>query len=663
MLVNFAGELIDINASSARVLALGTDDFATLLRQPLSQLWQAAAHDAIAAALAIARAGGIGRFDTPSTTCAGAARWWDVTIVPAGSGDDGGARLLVLARDVLEQQQADQALRRSQARYRALTVDAKVIEWEADGSGQFDAMQSAWSAFTGQRFDQYCGDGWLEAIHPDDRARSATGWSAARQCRHAYIDEHRLRSADGHYHHMLVRAVPEVDSDGRVRQWVGLHMDAEDRRGAGRQLDLLDAISEAGRNTDSVDALMALSLRMLGEHLGVTHCAYADVAVDNEHFSIRHDWRSADASSINSSTSTIGHHALALFGRRGADHLRAGRTMRIGDVDLELGSGAATALFNAFACKAIVCCPLLDKGRLVAMMALHHHHPRNWSPSEVALAEQVMERCWLHVERVRAAQAQDRAARRQNEFVAILAHELRNPLAPLRNGLQLMQLAADDAVAMAKVRDMMERQVLQMSHLLDDLLDVARVTTGQLDLKRRHLDLAGVLEAAVETTMPLIAASGHSLQLDMPQQPLPLFADPLRLAQVLGNVLNNAAKYTPRGGRITVSARAAGDTVAIRISDTGPGIAPAAHANLFDMFAKTAAAIGRGDGGLGIGLSLSRHLLDLHGGSILLDSSSAAGSSFVICLPLEAALVSGEGRGGAGAASTPAQTRQTPVAL
>lgn len=643
MLVNLAGELIDINDSSARALALAIDDAATLLHQPLSQLWQAAAHDAIEAALAVARKGGIGRFDTAPTTRAGRARWWDVTIAPAGSGEDGSGRLLVLARDVGEQPQADQVLRRSQARYRALTVDARVIEWEAAGSGLFDAVQGAWSAFTGQRFDQYCGDGWLDAIHPDDRRRSATGWSTARQRGHAYIDEHRLRSADGCYHRMLVRAVPVLDSDGCVREWVGLHRDGEDCHDAERQRHLLDAISQAGRNTDCVDALMALSMRMLGEHLGVTQCAYADVADDNERFSIRHDWLGAGA------MSTSVDHALALFGRSGADLLRAGRTMRIGDVDLELGSGAATALFNALACKAIVCCPLLDKGRLVAMLALRHDRPRNWSPSEVALAEQVMERCWLHVERVRAKQAQDSAARRQDEFLAILAHELRNPLAPLRNGLQLMQLAATDAVAMTKVRDMMERQVVQMSQLLDDLLDVARVTSGQLDLKRRHLDLAGIVQAAVETSLPLIEANGHTLQLDVSHAALPLFVDPLRVAQALGNVLNNAAKYTPRGGRITVSARAADDTVAIRISDTGTGIAPAAQADLFDMFAKTADAIGRADGGLGVGLWLSRHLLDLHGGSIRLDSSSAAGSSFLICLPLVPAPVDGERRDGAGA--------------
>jgi CheY-like chemotaxis protein len=181
---------------------------------------------------------------------------------------------------------------------------------------------------------------------------------------------------------------------------------------------------------------------------------------------------------------------------------------------------------------------------------------------------------------------------------------------------------------------MMERQVLQMSNLVNDLLDLARITSGNLDLKPQRLDLAGMVAAAVETSMPLIEANAHSLLIDMPPEPLPLDADPLRVAQVVGNVLNNAAKYTPRGGRITLSARREGGTVAIAISDTGIGIPASEHASVFDMFAQVGDAIDRAQGGLGIGLSLSRRLVELHGGSISVQSSSAAGTTFLIRLPL-----------------------------
>jgi CheY-like chemotaxis protein/nitrogen-specific signal transduction histidine kinase len=271
------------------------------------------------------------------------------------------------------------------------------------------------------------------------------------------------------------------------------------------------------------------------------------------------------------------------------------------------------------------------------MMAVHHDRPRNWTADEVALVEEVVERCWVHIERVRATEALHEADRRKNEFLAILAHELRNPLAPMRSGLQLMQLASGDAAAMGKVRDMMERQVLQMAHLVDDLLDIARITSGNLDLKLQRLDLADMVAAAVETSMPLIEAGGHTLKVDMPPQALPLDADPLRVAQVLGNVLNNAAKYTPRGGRIALTARCEGDMAVIAISDSGIGIPEAARASVFDMFAQVGESLGRSQGGLGIGLSLSRRLVELHGGSIVLDSSSAAGSTFVIRLPLASA--------------------------
>ncbi|MDB5960819.1 MAG: hybrid sensor histidine kinase/response regulator [Massilia sp.] len=631
MVLDRGGDIMTINRNG--VAALGIDDESVVLYQPLGTLWRAARQDAVNAALEQARSGAVGRFTSAAPSKNGRPRWWDVTITRI-DGDGGTLQgLLELARDVTGVRQADQQLHRSEARYRSLVAASNVIEWEGPASGQFETVQPAWSAFTGQRFDQYCGYGWLDAVHPDDRARTERTWIAAQRRGVAYVTEHRLRRVDGAYHHMLVRAVPVVDADGTLREWIGVHIDVEERRGVEERLRLLDAMSEATRNADDARSVMAVSTRMLGQHLNVTRCPYADVAADNDYFSIRYDWLAEGA------VSTVGDYSLDLFGERAADAMRAGQTLLIRDVDRELGGdngGDGAAMFNAISCKAIICCPLVKEGKLVAMMAVHQDRPRNWTVDEVALVEEVVDRCWVHIERVRATEALHQADRRKNEFLAILAHELRNPLAPLRNGLQLMQLAGHDAAAMAKVRDMMERQVLQMSHLVDDLLDIARITSGNLDLKPQRLDLADMVAAAVETSTPLIVAHSHTLVVDMPDEPLPLDADPLRVAQVIGNVLNNATKYTPRGGRITVSARRDGAFAAIAIADTGVGIPPEARASVFEMFAQVGDSLSRAQGGLGIGLSLSRRLVELHGGTITLDSSSPAGSTFLIRLPLAA---------------------------
>ena len=181
-------------------------------------------------------------------------------------------------------------------------------------------------------------------------------------------------------------------------------------------------------------------------------------------------------------------------------------------------------MFNAIGIKAIICCPLVKEGRLVAMMAVHQDTPRNWTADDEKLIGEVVERSWAYIERVRAAEALREADQRKTEFLAILAHELRNPLAPIRNGLQVMRMAEDDLPTVRRVRDMMERQVSQMVHLVDDLLDVSRITRGRLDLKLERGELATVVASAVETIMPQVDAGGHTLRVEVPAQGLPLLS-------------------------------------------------------------------------------------------------------------------------------------------
>jgi PAS domain S-box-containing protein len=225
--------------------------------------------------------------------------------------------------------------------------------------------------------------------------------------------------------------------------------------------------------------------------------------------------------------------------------------------------------------------------------------------------------------------------RRKTEFLATLAHELRNPLAPLSSGLQVMRLSASDPAAMERTRSMMERQVSHMVHLVDDLLDIARITTGKVDLKKERVELQTIIASAVETSMPLIEAGRHELRVQVPDEVLMLEVDLTRVAQVASNLLNNAAKYTPARGRIGLTAYREGAYVVIAVSDTGIGIPPAAMPTVFEMFTQVGRNMERAQGGLGIGLSLVRRLIELHGGTVTAASEGVGrGSTFTVRLPL-----------------------------
>ena len=227
------------------------------------------------------------------------------------------------------------------------------------------------------------------------------------------------------------------------------------------------------------------------------------------------------------------------------------------------------------------------------------------------------------------------ANRRKTEFLATLAHELRNPLAPLRTGLDLMRRAGLDAAASGKIHEMMDRQLRQMVHLIDDLMDVSRINSGKIVLQKDYIDLAQAIRNAVETTLPAAQAARHRLDMTLPPPGLILHADPTRLAQILGNLLTNAVKYTPQGGRICIAARAEDRMAVIEVRDSGMGIPLEEQAHVFEMFSQVSRNMGRAQGGLGIGLSLVRSLAGMHGGSVEVSSPGPwQGTTFTLRLPL-----------------------------
>ncbi|HVS34454.1 MAG TPA: response regulator, partial [Gemmataceae bacterium] len=224
--------------------------------------------------------------------------------------------------------------------------------------------------------------------------------------------------------------------------------------------------------------------------------------------------------------------------------------------------------------------------------------------------------------------------RRKDEFLATLAHELRNPLAPIRNALHILRLSGGSGPAAERVREMIERQVNQLVRLVDDLMEVSRITRGKIELRKERVELAAVLRSAVETSRPLIEAGGHQLAIALPADPVILDADPMRLSQVVANLLNNAAKYTEEGGQIWLTARRDGRDAVVSVRDTGVGIPTDMLPRVFDMFAQVDRTLQRSQGGLGIGLTLARILVEMHGGRVEARSGGLGrGSEFILRLP------------------------------
>jgi signal transduction histidine kinase/ActR/RegA family two-component response regulator len=237
--------------------------------------------------------------------------------------------------------------------------------------------------------------------------------------------------------------------------------------------------------------------------------------------------------------------------------------------------------------------------------------------------------------RQRAEDALIVADRRKDEFLATLAHELRNPLAPIRTGLDILRLRSGDAEATRRATDIMERQLRQMVRLVDDLLDVSRINTGKFAIKMGRVELKAVVNDALEVVRSYIELHGHELVIDLPDRPVFLHGDATRLAQILSNLLNNAAKYTNRGGRVSLSASVEGETLTLVVADNGIGISPEMLDTVFEMFVQVDSTLERTNAGLGVGLSLARRLVELHGGTIRAESAGLGkGSTFTVRLPI-----------------------------
>ncbi|MBA3481384.1 MAG: response regulator, partial [Pirellulales bacterium] len=285
--------------------------------------------------------------------------------------------------------------------------------------------------------------------------------------------------------------------------------------------------------------------------------------------------------------------------------------------------------------------PLIGRdGRNIGLVQLSDKYEGEFTEDDEYVLVQLAQIASVAVENARLYEELRNADRRKDEFLATLAHELRNPLAPIRTGLELMRMSGDDLVLIEEVRTTMEGQVQQLVRLVDDLLDVSRITSGKVTLRKERMELASVVQSAVEATRTIIEESRHKLTVTLPPQPVSLEADPTRLAQILSNLLTNAARYTPDGGHIWLTAERQGSDVVVTVKDTGIGIPADMLGRIFEMFAQVDRSLERSQGGLGIGLTLVKRLVEMHGGSVQARSHGPEqGSEFTVRLPIVTELV------------------------
>ena len=623
------GRILAMNRQGQCIMEI--DEFAKVAGMPWKAFWPPASHGEIDAAIAAAVGGGTGAFQAPCPTAKGKPAWWDVVITRLADVAGQPGTLLAVSRDITAARQAQHQLQASEARFRALVAASSTIAWYGSYSGSFDSEQPAWAAFTGQAFAQHGGMGWLDAVHPGDRAPTMTAWTGAVDSRSTFRMRQRLRRADGEYRHMDAKAVPVFDAEGAILEWVGVHVDVSAEVEAAAERRLADIAlfesRERFRKIVSQAATGVIEMDTTGRIVFVNQ-KYADM---------------------------LGYAPAELVGRSALDVTAPDSVAdTTATIDKLVRDGVEAVIDKHYLRKDGSLMPATSSvnavrgpdGEVQGLVAivLDITESRRASELQRQLADDLIE-----------------VDRRRTEFLATLAHELRNPLAPIRSGLAVLRLSGDSPAAVARVRDIMERQVGHMVHLIDDLLDIARISGGKLELKKSRVDLAEVMASAIETSLPMIEASRHALRVDLAPEPLPADVDVTRIAQVVANLLNNAAKYTPVGGRIVLALRREGAEALVSVQDTGVGIPAAALDSVFDMFSQVGRDIDRSQGGLGIGLSLVRRLVEMHGGSVTGQSAGpGAGSTFTVRLPL--ALDAAEGEAPA-AARNNAAAGQAPAAM
>ncbi|THD02043.1 hypothetical protein B1810_16245 [Panacagrimonas perspica] len=471
-----------------------------------------------------------------------------------------------------------------EARMRALVSVTSTVVWVLSAEGRVEEEQPGLQGFTGLSFEEVRGDGWTRALHPDDYARVLDEWAGFLRLQAPAEIHYRMRRHDGEYRHMRARAVPMFDEHCRLREWVGANEDMtayeqgtdELRDREARLMQFADSLPHIAWELDPSGAAVWVN-RRLQEYSG---CETSSVL----------GWKWADLFHEDDRESYIS-------GLRRA--VEQGQAFR-----LEARVRRADGEYRWF--------QLAN-----APQSTKHGGIYRWFGTATDIDDSYQ------------------ATEKIHRFLATLAHELRNPLAPISNGIQILRMPQSGEQAKESALATIERQTAHMVRLLDDLMDLNRVRSDRVVLRRAPTPLSTVINTALETSRPAIEKGQHPLRVNLPARALSLHADATRLTQVLSNVLNNAAKFSPDQTPIDVIVTEQPGFACVEVIDRGIGMLPEMLQRAFDMFAQADTSVERSYGGLGIGLNVARRLVEMHGGTIEAASDGPGrGSRITIRLPL-----------------------------
>jgi PAS domain S-box-containing protein len=590
-------------------------------------------------------------------------RWVSAFAYPIKD-EDGDVREVVLVHeDVTEQRRGEERLRSSEERLRLALAAGSMVVWEWNVESDLIECSDNASELGGTSIGRFAD--FAAAVPEDDRLHMQESARAALRSGGSFSSEFRVRRVDGELRWLHSRGSVHRDEDGKARRILGVFIDITERKAAEEGTRVL---AEAGESLGA-----SLDYRATLAHLDevvVPRLAdwYAvDLLGDDgelERVSIRH--------SDPARTALVNELLVRYPARRGArigawQVMQSGQPMWAEELDEALLRDAAQDekhfdILRGLGLRSFIRVPMTARGVTIGVMTLvHAESGRRYRESDLGLALDVARRAAAAVDNARLHEQLRQEHRRKDEFLAMLAHELRNPLAPIRNGLAVLQMSADPAL-LAQTRQIMQRQVSHMVRLIDDLLDLSRITRGTIGLQLQEEDIATIVGGAVEASQPLFDATQLTLTLQLPEAPLPVMADQTRLGQVVTNLLNNAARFTPAGGKVALRAFADADDVVVEVSDSGIGIPSDMLGRIFEMFIRGGESGTHAAGGLGIGLTLARRLVELHGGSIVAHSEGPErGSRFTVRLPRAhtPAVTAHAPEAGGFAADTPARKQAT----
>lgn len=533
-------------------------------------------------------------------------RYIDLSITPVT--DDHGHTIFiaVMGIDITERRRLDAAFADMRTRLESMLTAAEVATWTWDaGTNQIIADRNLVQLFSipTEKADSATLAEYYASIHPDDIDRVKALSKKAIAEGSLFEARYRVRMSDGNYRTVIARGRAQYDSNGLAVAFPGVVVDITSQAQAESELEL------SNQRYSALIELMDEGFCLL------------EILYDQQHRP--HDYRFIEVNqAFEKQTGLIdpvGKTARAMVPDLEINWIETyARVAQTGaPVRFQMHSQAMGRTFDVYASR--------QGGRESNRVSLIFSDITARKLAEEALrnhANHLME-----------------SNRRKSEFLATLAHELRNPLAPLKNGVQLLKLSNDQPETITRVRSMMERQLNQMVRLVDDLLDIARINSGKIELKTERLRLNDIVLSAVETSTPLIESCNHQFTVDIHNDAIQLNADAARLAQVLSNLLNNAAKYTPPGGEIRLSSWDDGLDLFVAVKDNGIGLSEDAIASVFEMFSQVGRSLTQSHGGLGIGLSLVRQIIELHGGQVSAQSAGPGmGSTFLIRLPLNQSL-------------------------